>query len=179
MSLGAHRLRELAALGALSAALGCASAPAPAPPTPATPGAAAGDAVVWQVARPAGLAQAALELRLVETGGEGESFSALDVDGSTLQLAITPVVTSRDLARVEVAIELDLEHYAVTLHFTPQAAQRLAELTSHRLGGRLAVLVDGQVLFAPYIQGVLSDSAMIANRFDRAAATRLAERLAP
>lgn len=170
----AQNLRALAAFGLLSVALGCASAPSPAPPE-----ATGIDAIVWQVARPAGVEQASLELRLVTTAEEGESLSALDVDGSTLQLAASPVVTSRDLARVEVALELDLEHYAVTLHFTAQAAERLAELTRNRLGGRLAVLVDGQVLFAPYIQGVLSDSAMIANRFDRAEATRLAERLAP
>ncbi len=123
--------------------------------------------------------RAKLELRLVTTDDAGPSISARDVDGSPLRLAKTPVLTSRDLARVEVTLEYDLEHYAVTLYFEPRAARRLEAATRDRIGSRLAVLVDGQVLFAPRIQAVLGESAMISNRFDRTAATRLAERLAP
>jgi hypothetical protein len=173
----AQGLPRLAALAILGAMLGCASAPAPSPP-PATAEADL-DAVVWQVERPAGTPRAELAFFLVTTKADGEGLSAFDVDGSTLHLGRPPIVTSRDVARVEVAIELDLEHFAVTLHFTPEAARRLGEVTRARLGQRLAVLVDGQLLFAPYIQGVLSDSAMISSRYDRATAVALAERLAP
>jgi len=166
-------LPGLAALAALGATLGCASAPKPAPPP------AAANAVVWQVERPRGTPRAELEFRLVTTEADSGRLSVLDVDGSKLWLAAGPVVTARDVVRVEVALELDLEHFAVTLHFAPQAAARLAELTRSRLGERLAVLVDGRLLFAPYIQGLLGDSAMISSGYDRATATRLAERLAP
>lgn len=165
-------LRSLTLIAALCLAAACASSPQP------PPAAASVDAISWPVTRPKGVPRARLELRRVTDDAEA-SISTQDADGSPLRLAKEPILTSRDLARVEVTLEYDLEHYAVTLFFEPRGARRLAAATRDRLGARLAVMVDGEVLFAPQIQAVLGESAMISSGFDRAAATRLAERLAP
>jgi hypothetical protein len=135
--------------------------------------------VVWPVTRPPGVRQAAFALHQVVASGEAGSLLAFDTDGSSLALAPRAVVRSSDIARVELNLEYDLEHYAVTLYFRPEGAERLAAATRERIGSRVAVLVDGEVLFAPVIQALLTDSAMISNSFDRATATQLAERLAP
>jgi preprotein translocase subunit SecD len=82
-------------------------------------------------------------------------------------------------AEVHVGLDMDLEHYGVTLFFTPQAAQRLHDATEHNLGRQMAVLLNGFVVIAPRIQSLLGPSARISGTYTREAATKLAEQLAP
>lgn len=107
---------------------------------------------------------------------------AVTPEGETVYLAGDVIVTERDVTEAHVTLGPDLVHYAVTLHFSEAAAARLERVTTSadgRFDIRLALVVNGQVLAAPRVMSRLSDSAMLSGQYTRAAATRLAEQLAP
>ncbi|HET9769030.1 MAG TPA: hypothetical protein VFS60_19445 [Thermoanaerobaculia bacterium] len=167
-------------LGIAACLLACFSMPLLAVATPpATPAAEeVADPVIWTVQRPADVARASLEIAfVVEPRKDAKELE--DAQGNRLFVAAEPIVTGLDVQQVEVAIEPDFAHYAVTLHFTPEAASRLHSATAGPPGQRVAIIVDGKVLLTPVVQTPLSSTAMISSGFSRQAAIALAERLAP
>lgn len=59
---------------------------------------------------------------------------------------------SSDIATVN---ELGGEHHALSVVFTPEGAEKLADLTEQIAGNKLAVLVDGTVAAAPIVQSAI------------------------
>jgi len=180
MTIRDHRYQKhfstSAVLPLLLLACGAAGAQEAPPPAP-TP-----DPVDVLVRRPEGVDRARLELRRVVPEGKDGAHQAVTPEGETIYLASDAIVTERDVTEAHVTLEPNLVQYAVTLHFSQAAATRLEHATSSSdgsFGMRLAILVNGQVLAAPTVMSRLSDSAMFSAHYTRAAATRLAEQLAP
>lgn len=162
----------LALLGpVLSPARGATASEPESSPTP--------EPVVWSVQRPASVQRASLEFRVVREQKMEGDLEIAGRDGEPLILSKDAVLTATDVVQVEVALEPDLVHYAVTLHFTPEAAQRFHKVTTDNVGKRLAILVNGQVWEVPFIRFPLDSSVMISSNYSRAAATEMAEQLAP
>lgn len=61
--------------------------------------------------------------------------------------------------------------------FTKQAAERLAKATERSDGKRLAILVDGRVISAPFLSGSIHDKAVITGEITKVEAERLANEL--
>ncbi|MEP7012654.1 MAG: hypothetical protein ABJC13_20210 [Acidobacteriota bacterium] len=129
--------------------------------------------------RPADVPRAALEIRFVAEGEPKDGLKVTGPEGESLWVEKEIVISSADVAEVHVGLDMDLEHYGVTLFFTPQAAQRLHDATAHNLGRQVAVLLNGIVVIAPRVQSPLGPSARISGNYTREAATKLAEQLAP
>lgn len=132
--------------------------------------------------RPQGVDRAELALRRVVTANSKGGRKAVTPEGETIYLAADAIVTEQDVTEAHVTLEPDLVHYAITLYFNQDAAARLERATTLSQvtsGMKLAILVDGQVLSAATVESPLRDSAMFAGHYTHAAATRLAEKLAP
>src|SRR5262249_13238325 len=85
----------------------------------------------WQVKRPRDVARTSLELRLVVDRRGPGTVELPGPEGKPLILASTIVLTRDDVTKVEVGPSIDLlerwkqhlpPHYAIYLHFTPEAA---------------------------------------------------------
>lgn len=138
-------------------------------------------AVAATIQRPAGTARAKLEIHLVLGAEQKDSLETTDANGARLHLAKKSIITNEDVVRVQVSLEPDLVHYAVTLKVTDPAAQRLRQATGRTNAGgpSMAILLDDRVLLVAFVRAQLSDSLTFGDHYTRAAATCLAERLAP
>lgn len=145
------------------------------------PGAACrgADKVDWVVKRPSEVSRAELQIRFVAESESNGATRMADADGNPLWVEPKVVISTPDVSEVHVNLEMDLEHYAVTLYFTPQAAQRLHEATTENLGRQVAILLNGSVVVAPRIQTPIGPSAMISGRYTKDESVRLAQQIAP
>ncbi|HXU34462.1 MAG TPA: hypothetical protein VN851_28130 [Thermoanaerobaculia bacterium] len=137
------------------------------------------DKVDWEVKRPSDVPRAELQIRFVAEGEAKGATRMVDPDGNPLWVEPEVVISTPDVDNVHVNLELDLVHYAVTLYFTPQAAQRLHEATTNKLGRQVAILLNGSVVVAPRIQSAIGPSAMISGRYTKDEAVHLAQQVAP
>jgi preprotein translocase subunit SecD len=149
------------------------AAPEPLPPVAST-------ATSIRIERPADVPRATFALRRVVGPDTAGAERVTGPDGAPLELAKEVIVDEKDVTAVFVDLDVDLDHYDVTLHFADAAAQRLHEATrdlhSHP---RIALLVDGKVVAAPVVMEPLGPAAMLSSRYTMSEATALAQRLAP
>lgn len=92
---------------------------------------------------------ALIQIRVVrdEAAPDAEPF---EFEGDTLYLERTPVFSDEDFVGVE-SFVLPGELW-VQLHLTPEAGARASSVTSAEIGGRLAVVVEGDVLYTPVVR---------------------------
>ncbi|MEO8670473.1 MAG: hypothetical protein ABI411_04095 [Tahibacter sp.] len=139
---------------------------------------AAHEPLIWTVQRPAVTPRARLEFHRVVGAERGDAQEIADRDGSPLHIDRQLILSESYVTLVQVGIEYDLVHYAVTLTFNAKAARRMADITSER-NVRIAVLIDGRLLYAPIARVPLSSGIMLSYHYDRSEAIALAARLAP
>jgi len=100
-----------------------------------------------------------------------------DPEGGPLFLGPEVLLANADIK--DVAVEKRNVGYGVMLYFSPAGASRLSAFTTSHNGERLAVLIDGKVVIAPVVHGVIRESAVIEHGFSEAEAQRIARGLAP
>jgi preprotein translocase subunit SecD len=128
---------------------------------------------------PAGASRSALELRLVLDEPAPGSFELTDEAGKTLILSPDAVVTERDIVMAEVVHSATLGASSVSVHFSPEAAERLRKVSGENVGRRMAFVLDGKIFMAPFIRSTFASPVLIDSYYSREEAKRVAERLAP
>ncbi len=119
-----------------------------------------------------------LEVRLAEAQPAAGLVEAV-VQGSNQRIYLRKgsVVTGGDITSARVADAGGT--YSITVTFSPEGSNRLAEATKSHLGRPLAILLDGRVISAPTLRSIIRGSAVISGDFTRAEAERIAAGLAP
>jgi len=119
-------------------------------------------------------AQTRLEMRLAETQpGAGLTEATIPASGQKIYLHQSSVITNADV--IEAHVENDVNgHPSVAIRVTPDAAVRLENATREHIGKPLAVLVNGTVVSAPTLRGVLRQDAAIVGTFTEAEAGKIA-----
>ena len=119
-------------------------------------------------------AQTRLEMRLAETQpGAGLTETTIPASGRTIYLHDANVITNADV--IDAHVENDADgRPSVAIRVTPAAAARLENATRGHIGKPIAVLLDGTVVSAPTLRGVLRQDAAIVGNFTRAEAEQLA-----
>ena len=112
---------------------------------------------------PAGARRSALELRLVLDEPAPGSFELTDEAGETLILSLEAVATERDIVKAEVVSSATLGAFSVNLHFSPEAAERMRKVSGENVGRRMAVVLDGKLFMAPFMQSTFSSPVLIDN----------------
>jgi preprotein translocase subunit SecD len=108
---------------------------------------------------------AELTFRLAEASdAEGLIESSLPETGKKIYLHAKPVVTASDVATVSFSRDPNKRH-VISLEFKPLAAKRLAEATEQHLGKKIVCQLDGKIVMAPTVRGVISKRAMINSQF--------------
>jgi preprotein translocase subunit SecD len=133
------------------------------------------------VQRPSGVPRSTLEFRLVLDAAEpgGIELPDPDADGKVLALSPQTVATQSDIAKTAVIQSATPEYFGVYVYFTSEAAQRMREVSRDNVGHRMAIVLNGQVFMAPYMQSMFDSPVLIQGSYTREQATHLAEQLAP
>lgn len=89
-----------------------------------------------------------------------------------------PVVTGRDMRHSTAGPNPEMPgQWEVHFNLDRDGAQRFGPFTAANIGQRLAIVLDGQVVSAPVIQGQISDQGEITGGFSQQSATDLATEL--
>ncbi len=83
------------------------------------------------------------------------------------------IVTNDDIAQSSVIQGDRPSRFSVAVQFNAAGAQRMREATASHIGRPMALLIDGDVVLAPVVRSVVSDSAMITGDYTQAAAERI------
>jgi len=112
-----------------------------------------------------------IELRLVRDVA-APGLQAVEYDGETMYVEPVPVLSDRDLVSVEPSVQPG----ALMLHIrlTPEAAERIASVSSEEIGSRLAIIIDSKVRSTPVIRDRLGHRAGMMIGASQEEATRLA-----
>ncbi|MDG2221152.1 MAG: hypothetical protein P8L85_07225 [Rubripirellula sp.] len=109
--------------------------------------------------------QAELTFRLAESAvAEGLIESSLPETGEKIYLHTKPLITAKDVAAVTFSRDSNSRH-VISLEFKPLAAKRLAEATKQHFGKKIVCQLDGKIVMAPTVRGVISNRAMINSEF--------------
>jgi len=131
------------------------------------------------VPRPGGVQRAKVEFHVaIEKPGRG-TLQVMDLAGSPLDVDSEAFLTNADIVSVDVVPDARLEYSAIVLHYGPAAAQRLRALTTEHAEGRMAMLVDNEVVAVLRWFMPLDAASMFSNSYSREEALRLAQRIAP
>jgi preprotein translocase subunit SecD len=97
-----------------------------------------------------------IELRLAERA-PGPQLVAAPVYGQadTVYLHSQPQLSNGDIARVEAAKTMAGTGLVLSVWLTKAGSDRMAEVTSHNMGKKLAVLVNSVVVSVPTIQDTI------------------------
>jgi len=118
------------------------------------------------------------EVRLAETQPVPGLIVARVVDsGRTIYLHPEMVVTNDDIAQSWV-VQDGPDRFGIAVELLEAGAQRMRQASAAHLGRPVAILIDGEVVAAPVVRAVISNSAMISGDFTRAEAERIAEGIA-
>lgn len=123
---------------------------------------------------PIAKAQTRLEMRLAETApGSGLTEMTIPASGQKIYLHESSVITNGDVVDAHVANDVD-GNPSVAIRLTPDAGARLGNATREHLGKPIAILVNGVVVSAPRVDGVIGQDAQIFGRFTQAEAEQIA-----
>jgi preprotein translocase subunit SecD len=119
---------------------------------------------------------AILEIRLAENRSQRGLLRA-PVERTSLEIFLhdTPLATNVDVLDAR-AVETN-GHFSVVITFTESGAESMARGTTGQQGKLLAIILDGTVIAAPGISGVMGERLVIDRSFSRAQAERVASSL--
>ena len=108
-------------------------------------------------------AQAAVqfEARLAEQKPSPGLKEVKGFDGEKLYLHNEVILTNSDIAEAKVVPQPGGAKYEILITFTPAAARKIYAFTEKNIGKRMAVLIDGEVVIAPYINEATGEAAKI------------------
>lgn len=131
-----------------------------------------------EVQRPAGVARSPFEFRLVLDKPEPGSLELPAPEGGTLVLSPRTIITQDDILKTAIGASATPRVFSVYVYFTPEAAQRMEEVSRTHRGRRIAIVMDGRIFMAPSMQGPFSSPVLIDSNYTIEEAVRIAEQLA-
>jgi preprotein translocase subunit SecD len=120
-----------------------------------------------------------VEFRWAEASpGKGLTQARVPKTGESIYLHREALIRNEDIIKADALEDPNTNGgYRVALVFTKHAAERMARATQQRSGKRLAVLVDGKVISAPFLSGGIYDKALITGEITKVEAERIASEL--
>lgn len=113
---------------------------------------------------------------------EGASYSRVTgADGRTAyalgETPVFPTILDHEAILSASALALDFGGYAIELELTEAGAQRMGDFTEANIGRKLAIVLDGNILSAPTIQGRVTSPILITGLFTQSEAETLATQI--
>ena len=80
--------------------------------------------------------------------------------GGTVWVSPANALTSADIARGEIRTQANGDR-AVNIVFTPEGARKMAQLTAAHSNKPIALLLDGNVVWAPIVRATIENEALL------------------
>lgn len=110
--------------------------------------------------------------------GIGLTEAKVPKTGESIYLHKEVLITNEDITEAQALEDPSTAGgYKIALVFSKQAAERIAKATERFEGKRLAVLVEGRVISAPFLAGSIYDKAVITGEITKVEAERIAREL--
>ena len=111
--------------------------------------------------------------------GKGLKEARVPKTGESIYLHKEALITNEDIIEAQALEDYSTSGggYKIALVFTKQAAERMAKATERSDGKRLAVLVEGRVISAPFLSGSIHDKAVITGEITKVEAEGIASDL--
>ena len=120
-----------------------------------------------------------LEIRAAEKApAEGLTEATVEGTNQKIYLHKEAAITNEDIADARAARD-DAGNPMVQITFTKEGAKKAEELTKQQKDKWIAILVDGKVVSAPMVTGVISEKAQITGTFTRDRVEKLVQALKP
>lgn len=94
-----------------------------------------------------------------------DGWKTVVFQGGTIYVSPEAVLSNEDIAFVRPAKDR-FGQTSIYLKLNPEGARKLAEVSERHQGKRMVILLDGQLLTAPVIQGPFSDAVVVEGEFD-------------
>lgn len=104
-------------------------------------------------------AQGAVEIRAASSTSVTGWQRVTAADGEAMWVAPTNSLTAADIARSQSHTRDGRP--AVEMVFTPEGARKMRELSAKQNNQRIAVLLDGQVIWAPVVRSTIDREALL------------------
>ena len=116
-----------------------------------------------------------VEFRLAEDQPT-EGMVEAEVEGTKEKVYLhrAAALTSADVAAAQAAVDPNNLDPSIEIRFNEAGAKKVEKLSGDNIGRRLAVVVGGKVISAPVIRMKIGDRAVIAGKFTKAEAEKLA-----
>ncbi len=101
-----------------------------------------------------------LSVRIASSDPQPGHFAVVDANGRALYVTPEPVMNSKDFKRVDAAVD-QLGEPVVILELSEAAVDRLAEVSEHYKGKKLAIMLGNKVLTAPVLKSRMSVSRLM------------------
>ncbi len=101
-----------------------------------------------------------LSVHIASSEPQPGHFAVVDANGRALYVTQNPVMNSRDFKRVDAAVD-QLGEPVVILELSEAAVDRLAEVSEHYKGKKLAIMLGNKVLTAPVLKSRMSVSRLM------------------
>lgn len=86
-------------------------------------------------------------------------------------------LTGRELVRSRVEFSPDTGQPVVGFEFSDRGAQMFGDITGRNIGKQIAIVLDGQIVTAPTVQGIITSRGVITGNFSLEAARNLSIQL--
>jgi len=80
--------------------------------------------------------------------------------GQVFHVSLDARITSRDVEKVSRGVGPGLTN-VIEIHLRPRGAARMEALTSRNVGGRLAIVIDRELVFAPVIRATIGGRVQV------------------
>ncbi|PYT03340.1 MAG: hypothetical protein DMF60_18750 [Acidobacteria bacterium] len=125
-----------------------------------------------------GQATARLEFRLAEMEpAEGLEEAAIEKTGEKVYLHKEIIINNEDIGEARAVESSWSRDFEIEIVFSNRGAEKMARISLANTGKRLAIIVDGKVISAPFLRGQIADKAQISGAFTKEAAEELASKI--
>ena len=119
---------------------------------------------------------ARVELRAADIVPFEGAVEMVDSKGESIWVAPTPALETADLSYVDVHLD-DFGQHGVMFFFNDGGARKMEALSEAQLTKKVALLIDGELISAPVVQGVISDTMAMTGGWSHDEARLIVERV--
>jgi preprotein translocase subunit SecD len=91
------------------------------------------------------------------------AWQKMEIEGRSVWVNPTPAITSADIQGAEPATDRNYGNF-VKVVFTDAGAKKMRELTTAQMNKLIAIVLDGKLISAPKVRGVISTEGIITGK---------------
>lgn len=117
-----------------------------------------------------------VEFRVADAAPFDGGVAMVDLKGETVWVGPTAAVETADLSYVDVHLD-DFGQHGVIFFFNDEGARKMEALSEAQLTKKVALLIDGELITAPTVQGMIGETMAMTGGWSHDEARLIVERV--